>query len=343
MNGTMIGMTGKALRAACVLALILLASPLHGQRPITIRMASPVPENTPWGQFLNLLADDWRRITNGQVDMVVFHNRTAGTEESVVRRLRQNQLQAASLSTFGLTQVVPEVMTISCPFFIRSDEELDLVMAELQSELDAKIAENGFFNLAWTRVGWVNFFSKTPILVPDDLKRQRLGTISEYESLNQAFRTMGFQMVPVAQNEVLIALNSPMVDAVYHSPAVVGNTQIFGLARNMASIKVAPFMGAVVFNRRAWNSIPDNFKPQLIAITRQREAELDAAVREFEENVMAVMQRHGLAVNQLSPAQEQLWYDEVGRAMPQLVGTLFDRSMYNRIEAILTRHRNQQR
>jgi TRAP-type C4-dicarboxylate transport system substrate-binding protein len=328
---------------ALAFILIFSAGTLFAQRTITIKMASLVPENTPWGQFLNQIASDWRRITNGEVDVIIFHNGTAGKEEEVLRSLRLNQLQAAVLSTFGLTEIIPEIMTLSCPFLIRDDDELDVVLRETKAELEAKINARGFFTLAWSRVGWVRFFSKAPVFTPDDLKRQKLGSSSEYEKMNQVFKTMGFQMVPFAHGDGLIALNSPMVDAIYSSPVAVGGTQLFALAKNMASINVAPFMGAVVLNQRTWNAIPNRYKPQLIEAARRAEAELDKVVKAFEEDMVKTMGNFGLQVNQITPAQEQLWFNEFGRAMPNLIGPVFDRATYNRIEGILRDHRNSRR
>ena len=325
------------------LSMIFLAGPVFAQRTIIIKMATQIPENTPWGEFLNQVADDWRKITNGEVEVIIYHNKTAGNEEAVVRNLRLNQLQAGVLSTFGLTEVTPEIMTLSCPFFIRNDDELDLVLKEIREELEAKINAKGFFTLAWSRVGWVKFFSKTPVFEPADLKKQKLGTYGEHEKLNQAFKTMGFQMVPVSHDEILIALNSPMVDAVYQSPVAVGSTQAFGLAKNMASINVAAFMGAIVMNRRAWNSIPEKYKPRLLESLQKRELELDQAARQLEVDMIKTMGNYGLKVNQLTPAQEQLWYDEVERVIPGMVGTVFDRGIYDRINAILQDYRNKRR
>ena len=330
----------KAFRIVLVLVLLFSVSPIFAQRKITIKMASPVPENTPWGQCLNRIATEWKRITNGEVEVIIYHNRTAGREEAVVRNMRVNQLQAGVLSTFGLTEITPDIMTISCPFFIRNHDELDLVLGELKDELEAKINGKEFFTLAWAKVGWVKIFSKSPVLVPADLKKQKLGTINEYEKLNQVFKSMGFQLVPVTVDELLISLNSPMVDAVYESPIAVGSTQIFGLANNMASINMAPFMGAIVLNRRTWNAIPDKYKPQLLEAARKAEAQLDKEVRKFEEDMISLMGEYGLKVNQLTPAQEQLLYDEVGRVMPTLIGSVFDRNIYNRIDTLLRDYRN---
>ena len=126
----------KKIVLALMLALSFSAG-LFAQRKITIKMASPVPENTPWGQCLNQIAAEWRRITGGEVEILIYHNGVAGNEEAVVRNLRVNQIQAAVLSTFGMYELSPEIMTLSCPFLIRNDEELDLVLARfLEREFD---------------------------------------------------------------------------------------------------------------------------------------------------------------------------------------------------------------
>jgi TRAP-type C4-dicarboxylate transport system substrate-binding protein len=323
-----------------VLLLCLSASALFAQRKITVKVASPVPENTPWGLYLNQIAGDWKRITGGEVEMIIYHNGVAGNEKEMVRNLRVNQIQAAVLSTLGLYEICPEVLTLSCPFLIRDDNELDQVMAELKDELEENINSKGYFTLAWSRVGWVKFFSKAPIFTPADLKKQKLGTNTDQAEMNHVFKTMGFQMIPVSRDDILIALNSNLVDAVFQSPIAVGSTQAFGLAKNMASVNVTPFMGAIIFNQRTWRLIPDRFKPQLVEATRKHEQELDIAIRKLENDMIKTMGNYGLKVNQLTPEQEQLWYDEIGKATPELVGTLFDRTIYQRILTILQSYRS---
>jgi len=333
----------KILRILFALSLFVFAVPVFAQRTITIKLASPVPENSPWGRSFNQLAADWKRITNGEVEMIVYHNGVAGGEKEVVRSLRLNQVQAAVLSTYGLYEISPEAMTLSCPFLIRDDEELDLVLAGVKGDLEDKINAKGYFPIAWARVGWIRFFSKQPIFTPADLKKQKLGTHVDQAEMNQIFKTMGFQMVPVAHNDILIALNSSMVEVVFQSPMVVGSTQIFGSAKNMASINIAPFVGAIVFNQRTWRAIPEKYKPQLIASARRAEAEIDRTVKEMENDVIKTMEKYGLKVNQLTPEQEQLWYDEIGQATPGLIGTMLDRDTYNRIDTIVRNYRNRNR
>ncbi|GHV08081.1 hypothetical protein FACS189485_19160 [Spirochaetia bacterium] len=308
-------------------------------RTITIKLASMVPENTPWGEAMNKMAAEWAAATNGEVDLKIYHNGVAGSESDVLRKLKMNQIQAAMLSTLGLNSITPGIMTVSTPFLIRDNAELDLILNELKPELEDQINGKGFYTLAWSKVGWIKFFSKAPIFVPDDLKRQKLGTDENEPALTDAFKAMGYQMVPININQILVYLNGGMIDAVYQSPVIAGGLQTFGVAKNMASLNVAPFMGAIVMNGAAWRSIPEKYKPALIQSAREIERGLDASVQELEAEVIGTMRDYGLVINELSPAQEQLWFDDGKRVGPSLMGTPLNQAMYSRIDALLQAHR----
>jgi TRAP-type C4-dicarboxylate transport system substrate-binding protein len=307
---------------------------------VTIKLASMVPENTPWGVAMNRMASEWAQATNGEVILQIYHNGTAGNEPDVLRKLRLNQIQAGVFSSIGLNAITPEIITLSVPFMIRNDGELEAVLNSLKPELEAKIDEKGFFTLAWARAGWIKVFSRSPVFVPGDLKKLKVGTEPTEENLMQAFKAMGYQMEPVAMNDILISLNSGKIDAVYQSPIAVGGYQIFGIAKNMAAINIAPFMGGIIMNRTAWRSIPDQYKPRLLEIAKRIEKEIDTSIFQLENEAINTMIKYGLTINQISPQQEREWYSDVERAMPALLGTTFNRDFYAKIDRILTNYRN---
>jgi len=323
-----------------LLVFLLAVQGLSAQKKITLKMASPIPENTPWGEALIKIGNEWRRISNGEVDIVIYHNNTAGNEDAVVRSLRLNQIQMAVLSTLGMYEITPEIMTLSCPFLIRTDDELDFVLEKLKTDLEQRITNKGYFTLAWSSVGWIKFFSKAPVFTPADMKKQKLGTNQALSELNQAFERMGFKMIPVQRDQLLISLGNNTLDAVFESPISIGSTQIFGVAKNMASINIAPFMGSIIINQRAWRSIPDKYKPEFIAAARRVEKELYHSVRQLEDEMISTMENYGLKVNQLTPANEQAWYNETNSVIPGLLGTTFNRELYAQIEELLKQHRS---
>jgi TRAP-type C4-dicarboxylate transport system substrate-binding protein len=314
-------------------------APLYAQRKITIKLASLVPENTPWGAAINRMSVEWAKATNGEVELVVYHNGVAGSESDVLRKLNLNQIQAAVFTSIGLNSVTPEIMTVSYPLLIRDDAELEAVLQKLRSELDARIEKNGFITLAWARAGWVKIFSKAPVFTPADLRQQKLGTNPDELELLQAFRAMRFQMIPVNMNEVLASLNGGMIDAIYQSPISVAGNQLFGIAKNMSTINLAPFMGGIIMNQTAWRRIPDRHKNRLMEICKQIEGEIDGSIAKLEAEAVTTMTRYGLTINRPNPAQEAEWYQDMARHEKELVGPIFNKEIYQKITDILQEYR----
>ena len=122
---------------------VFAATAAFGQKQ-TLKIASIAPENTPWGASLNKLAAEWKTITNGEIELKVYHNGIAGSEADMLRKLKLGQIQGAVFTSFGLNEITPEVLTLSCPFLIRDNAELDLALAGIRGDLEAKIESKGF-------------------------------------------------------------------------------------------------------------------------------------------------------------------------------------------------------
>ncbi|MDR2517704.1 MAG: TRAP transporter substrate-binding protein DctP [Spirochaetaceae bacterium] len=329
---------------AAALFSVLSAEKVRAQprRRITLKIASVAPENTPYGEALNRMASEWNRITNGEVELRIYHNGILGAEEDLIRKLRLNEIQGAVLTSFGLNLITPEILALSVPFYIRNEEELHYVLDRIKPTLEARIDEKGFRCIAWANAGWIKIFSRRPVFVPDDLKRQRIASDPAEPRLIQAFKTMGYQVVSLANTDVMMGLTSNMIDAAYGSALVVAGLQVFTVASNMPMINIAPFMGGIVLNNRAWRQVPEQYRAELDRINRRVEQSMGASILQLEASAIETMTRYGLTVNSLTPEQEQLWYADINRAIPSLIGTTFDRDTLNRIDALLREYRARQ-
>jgi TRAP-type C4-dicarboxylate transport system substrate-binding protein len=314
-------------------------NPLFAQRSMTIRLASLVPENTAWGQSINRLAAEWNRVTNGYLNVIVLHGGTAGDEAKVMGLLRSNQVQAAVLTSIGLNSVAPELFAISYPFLIRNDAELDEVLKKIKPDLDARMHNSGFVSMALARAGWVKIFSKTPVVTPDDLRRIKFGTPSAEQDMMQAFRTLGYNVVPANLTETLFSFQSGRIDATYLSPVYAAAQQIFGIAGNMTSVNVAPFMGGILMNEVTWRRIPENYRSSILEASKRMEKDIEASIANLETEAITTMLKYGLKVNELSMQQNQMWYDDTARYESRLVGSLFNREYYGKINNILSEYR----
>ena len=312
------------------------------QEVLEVKLASPVPRESPWGRALDRMAVEWNRVTNGDVRLRVLHGGTEGDEEKMFLSMASNTIQGGVFTSLGLSLIDPAVITISAPFLIRNTEELNAVMNVVQPDLEARLNRGDYFILAWSKSGFVNFFSKDPVLTPDDLRRQRIGSGSEAEEMNAAFRTMGFQMVDVGLNEVGQKVATGAVTAVYLPPAGAAAYQVHNYLKNMLSVNISPLVGGIVLNQVTWRrilSLNPRYQQELLRVTRQIAAELDGSMQRVDTDSINAMTRTGLTVHRPSAAQEPLWYNEVERSLPSLLGTTYNRELYQKISDVLTQFR----
>ena len=331
---------GISFFAVFFIVFCLASSPVFAQKKQILKIASVAPENTPYGAALNKMAAEWAAATNGEVEVRIYHNGVAGNEEDIIRKIKLGQLQGGVLTSFGLNLITPEMLALSAPFVIRDEGELDAVINGLRPTLEKNIEDKGFISIAWSKAGWINVFSRRPVFLPNDLKSQKLATNISEPELTQAFKTLGFNMVPLNMNDILMALNSGMVDAIYSSPIAVGGMQAFGIAKNMATINICPFVGGMVLSRNAWRSIPDKYKPKIMEINKRMEAELNDSILKLEADAVKTMSGLGLIINTTTPAQQEVWYRETEKGVQSLIGTTFDKTTYDQMMVILNEYRS---
>lgn len=307
---------------------------------VNIRFASPLPRNSEWGRALDRLAADWARVTDNAVRVVITHDGREGSEARMLSSLSSNAIQAGLFTSGGISKICPPIMTLSIPFMIRNDEEFNTVFNAVRPYLESRV-DNNFVIISWSKGGWVYVFSQEPVFAPEDLRRQRIATNEETRDINQAFRAMGFTLVETEIASLAPRLASNMINAIYFLPEMIAPMQLHRHLRNMLNIPIAPFVGAIVINRVTWNQISPAHQQEIIRVTQRVAAEFDAAMPRTKAAAIASMDRSGLRVNTPTPAQERLWRTEIEKAMPALIGNVFDRELYQQINTVLQRIRSE--
>jgi len=342
-------MKRSAVFAFVVLCLFFTPSVVNAQRGgksqgevLEVRLASPMPKNSDWGRSLDRIAAEWVRVTNGEVRLRILHDGVEGGDAKVYSSLAANNIQAALFSSFGLSVICPAIMTLSIPFMIKDDAELELVLKDAKPYLEAQANKSNFAVIAWSKGGWVNMFTKDPVFVPDDLRRHRIATNPEADNMNMTFKTMGFHLVETDMSDIGPRLANNMINAFYQTPAAVAPMGLHKNLRNMFDVPLAPFLGAIIINRVTWNKISPDRQRELIKVSQRIADEFDSTMPKISNNAVTVMSREGLSINKPSPAQEEIWRSDLNKAIPPLLGTTFDRELYLRINAILEKARSGQ-
>lgn len=326
-------------RRSVLVALFVLVAVLGAEAQV-IKLASIAPENSPFGRVLNRLSADFQQITNGRVRLRIYHNGVQGDEQDIIRKMRIGQLQAGLFSSSGLDYVAQDFLAYSMPFLIRTDGELDYVMEQTRSFMEQKLLDRGMRILALAPAGWLRFFARNEVVVPQDLKNQRLASNPTQDDMLQVFKLLGFNPIPINLNETLSALNSGLIDAFYTSPIIAAGYQWFALAPHMPEFRVSPYLGALVITERTWQMIPDRYKEDLEEALAAAESQMRADLFDLEEQAIDTMQEFGLEITEVPDSAYELWVEDFERNFELSVGTVYSQEIFDLIQRHLTEYRD---
>jgi TRAP-type C4-dicarboxylate transport system substrate-binding protein len=239
-----------------------------------IKIGSVAPDRSPWNDALKEIAREWEAISQGQVKLKIYPGGIAGSEDDMIRKMKVGTLGGAVLTNIGLTKIYPDAFVLSTPFVFHSEKEMAYVMERLNPIFEKEIKEKGFKVIIWTMSGWVNFFSKNPVLYPQDLKKQKLAFSTGEPAMEQAWKKSGYNIVPSDLKDLMMALQSGMVDAFYLPPLLAGAGQYFPLAPHMCSLKIAPLVGGMVIMDKIWERIPENYRTPMMEVVKRLSAKL---------------------------------------------------------------------
>jgi len=324
----------KVLYLLCVS--LIVSAPVSAQ---VIKLGSLAPEGSPWDKALRRIAADWNTVSNGRLKVRVFAGGIAGDEPNMVRKIRINQLQAAAITGVGLGSIVEDIYAVQLPLLIRTTEEMEYVMAEMEPTLNRMLQEKGFTMVAWFLAGWAHLFSKTPATTPAEVKRLKLQVDYSAPTITQAWKELGFRVVPIASTEVLGALQSDMIEAFLLTPLTAAAMQWFGLAKNMMDLPIAPMIGGIIISERVWNGIPDDLKPELLSIVEQHLASLSRESAALEEEAVAIMLENGLQINPVSPQVKAQWERVMGEGLDLITGKVVSTDMVGEVKMHLEEYR----
>jgi len=306
---------------------------------VNIRFASPLPRSSEWGRALDRMASDWERATNGQVRVIVSHDGREGDEAKMISSLYSNAIQVGVFTSAGMADICPAVMNLSIPFIIKNETELDLVLKDMLPLIDNRVKKD-FVVLAWSKGGWVYVFSKERVLTPDDLRKQKLSTSPELRDMNTVFRTMGFTLVETDFTNMGTKLASNAINAIYIIPASVAPLGLHKSLSHMLEVPIAPILGAIVMNRVTWDKLGSANQQEIVKAAKKIALEFDASEVKTEASAIAAMGKDGLSVNRPNKTQQDMWTNDINNTLPSLVGSIFDRDLFNRLTSILDKARS---
>lgn len=324
------------------LALIITMAVTVSAQALTIKLGSLAPVGTPWDTHLKRITAEWTKLSAGKVKLKIYPGGITGDEADMLRKMRLGQLHAAGITTTSLWDIAPGLMAINLPLLVRNNEELAYVLNKMQASFEKDLEAKGYKVLIWSTIGWTHFFSRQPIVIPDDMRKQKLFVWQGDPDEIQAWKEIGFNPVPLAATDIMTSLQNGMIDALATTPLMAASNQYFGVANRMCGMKWSPLLGTIIVSMKTWNKIPKDLQPQLLAAAERIGADMQKDIFATEVQAMDIMKKNGLTVTTITPEQEQKWQEMATTGFSAFLGKGHDKSYYETAKKHLHDFRAQQ-
>ncbi len=317
----------KVVLAALVAAL---AQAARAQQPITLKLGTLAPQGSTWHDILREMAQRWEQASSGQVKLRIYAGGAQGSEGDMVRKMGIGQLQAAAISNVGMHDVIAEPQGLSVPFLFADEAQMNCAFEKVKPRIDAALSKRGLIALQWSRIGGIHLFCDTAYRTPADMGGAKIWAWEGDPKSTAAFRAAGFHPVELSSTDMYASLQTGMIDCVPNVPLYVLTTRLYEKAGHMIGTPWAYMIGATIVRKDAWDKIPADTRPKLLAIATELGNKVDAEVRRLNADAIVAMQKQGLDIVKVDPSP---WRAAMEKAWPVVRGGVVPADFFDALKS----------
>ncbi len=297
-----------------------------------IKFATLAPEGTAWMKEMHALADEVKETTGGSVRFKFYPGGVSGDEKDVIRKMRIGQLHGAGFTGVGLGEILPEVRVLDIPFLFETDEQVNKIYELLNDHFVKRYDKKGYVLLGWVPVGWVYIFSAKKIESVSDLVESKPWMWEGDPLVQETYAAMGVKPVPLSVTDVLMSLQTGMIDTVYGSSQAVLALQWFTRVKHMISARMGYATGGVLVSKRKFKKLSSEHQKALLGVGKKRLKILARKIQEDNKRSIDVMVKNGVQVTPVASNAEKEKFRKAGTlARKNLTGQLFSKEILDRI------------
>jgi TRAP-type C4-dicarboxylate transport system substrate-binding protein len=334
-NGTLI----KRLKMGLIICLISTGSALGAEKPSLIKVATLAPEGSAWMKTLTALNAEVSKKTGNQVQFRIYPGGVLGDEKDVLRKMKIGQIQGAVLTASGLSNLFGEMDVLQVPFLVQNYEEVDFTLKRMDPLFRKWIEESGHVLLGWSEVGFIYLMSTVPISGVADLRRAKVWSWEESPMAKAIFDEAGVTAIPLSVPDVLVGLQTGMVDVVYTPPTGAIALQWFTKIKYLTDVPLAYLAAGMIITKETFQKIPLPFQTILMEACQRHLDPLKGVIRQENQEAVKVMVKQGVKV--VTPSKEQI--DEFKRlsskAIEHIRGSSFSKKTLTEVNSALESYR----
>jgi TRAP-type C4-dicarboxylate transport system substrate-binding protein len=320
--------------------LFFLISPTYAeQKPVVIKIATLAPDGSSWIESLKSIHKEVSQKTNNQVRFKLYPGGVLGDEKDMLRKMYIGQIHGAVLTSSGLSAIFSEIDVFQIPFLFQSHQEVDFVIKKMDAFFKQGFLDKEYVMLGWSEGGFVRLMSTIPVDTLAKLKKAKVWTWADSPMAATIFEEAQVSGIPLSVPDVLVGLQTGLVDVVYAPPSGAIALQWFTKLKYITEVPLIYLIGSLVIKKNIFDKISPQNQKVLTESTLQHMDQLKNVIRKENQEALEVMSKHGVKI--LTPPLEEIMkFKELSnRAMQRLEGSSFSKKIRAEVEAYLKTYR----
>ena len=309
------------------------------EKTLVLKLATLAPEGSAWMRTLQKVNREVDSRTGGALRIRAYPGGVMGDDQAVLRKMRIGQIHIAGITTLGLGSIFKDIQVLAAPFLFQTYDEVDHVLTRLTTRLEEGFEKNGYILVGWSEIGFVYIMSNKPIARLEDFQGMKVW-MPEGDLLSQAvFRKVGVSPVPLSIPDVLMALQTGLVDVVYSPPIGAIALQWFTKVKYIIRVPLSYAVGGVAMTQKAFDRIPQEHQQTFKGIFRENISDLNTLTRRDNEEALRVIETEG--IQPMEPSAEELArFQRIAQeATEELAGDAFSMEMLEEVRTYLNERR----
>lgn len=190
-------------------------------------------------------------------DVQIFPNELLGPSVKVIELVQTGAIDFAVCSTGNLETFDNVYQIFSTPYLFDSVDAYHKVMEDkdLMSSIYKSTEAAGFESVTWFEAGTRNFYAKTPIKTPDDLKGKKI-RVQQSPTNVRMMDLFGAAAAPMSFGEVYTAIQQGVIDGAENNELALTNNKHGEVAKYYSYNQHQMVPDLLIGNVKLLNSLP---------------------------------------------------------------------------------------
>jgi TRAP-type C4-dicarboxylate transport system substrate-binding protein len=283
-----------------VFACLMASTP--GVFAVTLKIATLSPDGSYWMEKMRAGGDEIEKQTGGRVSLKFYPGGVMGDDATVLRKMRLHQLQGAAVTSGALTSVYPDIQLYNLVLLFEDTKEVDYVRQKMDAELMQGMEQQGMVALGFADVGFAYMMSTVPIRTLADMRSQKAWAPDDNKIAVSALQAFDISPIPLPLRDVLMGLQTGMINAVAGSPVGALALQWHSKIKYVTDLPMLYLFGVLTIDKAVFDTIAPADQQVVRTVMAGVIKEIDQHSR--EDNLQAIDALKNQGVEFVRPTEE---------------------------------------